>query len=116
MNVMPMKDMRVVPSEAEDYFPSSKDAPAYPYGLCISLCSDELKKLGINFDELCVDDIVHLHALAAITSKSSSERQGGEPSQRVELQIMFLSTESEDEENASPMKKASEKISKLYRK
>ncbi len=120
MKVLPLVDMRMTPSEASEgmCFPSPNDAPAYPYGLCISLCQDELDKLGIDFDDLCVGDIVHLHALAMITSKSCSERQGGEPSERVEIQITHLAGESEDEEDTEMEKamSAPKKMSKLYNK
>lgn len=108
------------PSEATDFCcPTPNDAPAYPYGLCISLCQDELDKLGIDFDDLCVGDIVHLHAMAMITSKSCSERQGGEPSERVEIQITHLAgVEDEDDENdeaEDKMTNGSKRMSKLYK-
>jgi hypothetical protein len=117
MKVLPLVDMRMTPSEAADCYPCPTDAPAYPYGLCISLCQDELEKLGISFDDLCVGDLVHLHALAMITSKSSSERQDSEPSERVEIQITHMAGESEDEEDTVEEKAMSgaKKMSKLYK-
>jgi len=119
MKVLPLVDMRMTPSEAADFCcPNPNDAPAYPYGLCISLCTDELEKLGIDFEELCVGDIVHLHALAMITSKSSSERQNDKPNQRVEIQITHMAGEEEDEEDEAEetvmSKPSSDKIKKLY--
>lgn len=119
MKVLPLTDMRMTPSEAADCFcPSPKDAPLYPYGLCISLCQDELDKLGIDYDDVCVGDIVHIHALGMITSKSCSERQDGEPSERIEIQITHLASESEDEEDKTmeSVMSSSKKISKLYKK
>lgn len=113
MKVMPMVDMRLTPKEAvELYCPTSADLPEYPYGLSIRLCSDELEKLGIDFDELCVDDMVHMHCLAVVISKCKSERQSGDDNKEISLQITHIAAEDEDEENS---KSESKITSKLYR-
>lgn len=73
--------------------------PKYPYGLCISLCEDELEKL--NLDKECyVGDMLHMHCLAEVTSVSMRDDSSSGPSCRIELQITHLSVpENEDDEN-----------------
>lgn len=85
---------------------SGKDGPAvpvYPYGLCISFSQDELDKLKIE-GGCSVGDMIHLCAMARVTSCSESEMEtaDGEKKRncRVELQITHLATENEDEESA----------------
>lgn len=116
--VTKMVDMALSPQEAmESTMPMSMtEAPRYPYGLSICLCQDELEKLGIDFDSIERGDILHLHALAKVTSTSESDTQGGE-TQRVEMQIVFLEVESEDEENdeADQVMSAKKRRSTLYK-
>ena len=90
----------------------SPSPPRYPYGLCISLCEKELEKLGIAEDELERGDMLHLHALAKVTSISTHDTEQGSGC-RVELQICYMSGEDEDEENEEEEKSVT---SKLYRK
>lgn len=112
-----MTDMALTPSEAvEQTMPMSlANTPRYPYGLCISLCQDELEKLGFAAGDMEVGDVVHLHALAKVTSVSQNETEGGMNS-RVELQLVMIEIESEDAENeaAEPMS-AKKRRSALYR-
>jgi hypothetical protein len=80
------------------------DKPKYPYGLQICLCGPEMKALDLDPSDAFVGGIVHLHALARITSISISDRAPNEWSTggkdcRIELQIEDMSVESEDEEN-----------------
>lgn len=96
--------------------PTVADAPTYPYGLCISLCNDELDKLGIDCGELVPGDILHLHCLGMVTSTSINQRQEGMPDCRVEIQITNIAAESEDDENEE--EEAAEKpnrLSKFYK-
>ncbi len=79
--------------------PTIKDAPDYPYGLRISLTEKEFKALGIDPSDAFPGGIVHLHALARITSVNVNDGENG-ASCRVELQITDLCIESEDEENS----------------
>lgn len=79
---------------------NKKLLPQYPWGLRISLTQDELKKLGIDPAACTIDGMMHLHAIARITSVSCDKRQDGEERHRVELQIEQLAVESEDKENA----------------
>lgn len=113
-----MTDMSLGSKEAQEmYFPTPADQPKYPYGLCISLCDNELEKLEIDFDDACVGDLVHLHAMAMITSKSCNETEGGGPKCRIELQITHLSGESESDEDdeAEDVMSSSKRIAKLYK-
>lgn len=79
------------------------DRPKYPYGLRICLTDKEMAKLGLDAADAFVGGIVHLHALARVTSVSINETENreGESSDnaRIELQIVALNVESEDEEN-----------------
>ena len=118
MDILPMIDMSLSPEKAQEMcLPCAADAPKYPYGLSISLCGDQLDKLGVDYNDLSVDDMVHLHAMAVITSKSKNETQSGNDPYRVELQITHLSGENEDDENdeAEDKMSSSKIISKLYK-
>jgi len=83
------------------------DAPAvpvYPYGLCLSLEDDSIEKLALGDDLPEVGEMIHLCAMAKVTSVSKNEREttDGEKKlcRRIELQITHLATENEDEEDA----------------
>lgn len=81
------------------------DVPDYPYGLRICLTHEEMKRLDLDPSEAFVGGIVHLHALARVTSVSISDSAAtqysdGGPNCRIELQIEDMCIESEDEENA----------------
>lgn len=94
------KELKSYPSVAAP----DMSVPSYPYGLCLSLGEDELDKLEIEGD-CSVGDIIHLCALARVTSCSESETEGpgGEKkrSRRIELQVTHLATENEDAENSA---------------
>jgi ribosomal protein L12E/L44/L45/RPP1/RPP2 len=100
--VPPMVDLKRTPAEKEEieegYIPTSANIPDYPFSLSISLCEDELQKLGLDVDDFEVDDLVHFHAMAVVTSVSQSSNQNGDNA-RIELQITHMSAEDEDEEN-----------------
>lgn len=107
VKVMPFVDMRLDAKEQADIMCPSP--PTYPYGLCISLCEDELDKLGLGEDDIDIGDILHMHCLAQVTSKSSVDNVSGQ-SCRIELQIKFIAAEDEDEEDDE----AEDVLSKLY--
>lgn len=100
--------------KAESVAMTAVDAvPDYPYGLCICLCQNELEKLGLEDEDVQIGDMIHLHAMATVTSISKQDSQAMGPSCRIELQITNLaSLEDEDEENTKM--NATEKMSKLY--
>jgi hypothetical protein len=77
-----------------------KDRPRFPYGLKICLTDKEMAKMGLDTSEAVVGGLIHLHAMARITSVSTNETQDGDENFRMELQIEDMCVESEDEENA----------------
>jgi hypothetical protein len=102
-----MVSMEMTENEKEEY--SKPSPPQYPYGLCISLCQDELEKLNLADDDLSIGDMLHLHSLAKVTSVSSYDSENGSH-KRVELVLAYIAAEDEDKENKeSP-------TSKLYKK
>lgn len=111
--IPPMVDLKLTEQGAEQEYPSTPDKPVYPYGLCISLCENELDKLGYSADDFMVGDMLHLHCMANVTSVSKNETQHGVHS-RIELQITHISAESEDEENEEVAPKKRDIPSKLY--
>lgn len=62
------------------------DRPDYPYGLMLSLCDAEIEKLGIDPAALSVGGVIHIEAMAKVTSVSIRDGEDG-ASSRVELQI-----------------------------
>ncbi len=101
-----MKDMELDDEAKSDLtvgYPTEagikKLEPQYPYGLSISLTNAELEKLGLKIEDCCIGGTIHGHFMAAITSVSSNQTEGGSRD-RVELQIRQMCIESEDEENA----------------
>jgi len=108
-----MTDMARDPEEIKEDMPKTIEAPSapvYPYGLCISLTEDELEKLGLDGDLPEVGMMIHLSAMAKVTSVSQNERDMGDGTKknccRVELQITHLATENEDEEDKAMRHKA----------
>lgn len=97
-----MTDMKRTPKEKEEprilgaavVAPSEPD---YPWGLRITLTSEELEKLDMEGD--CeVGDYLHMHCFAKVTSVSEDERNG-EKECTVCLTITHMEAESEDDEN-----------------
>ena len=104
---MPYEFHKMVDMELDDE--SKLDAPMpiamnskpdYPYGLRISLTNREMKKLDLDPDYAEVGGIVHLSAMARITSVSHNTNGPDGYNCCVELQIEDLAVHSEDKENA----------------
>lgn len=72
--------------------------PDFPWGLRITLTSDELDKLELDPKDAFVGGMVHGHFMARITSVSSN-CEPCEDNHRVEMQIENLAIESEDAED-----------------
>jgi len=106
MKMQGMIDMALTAEERVEIM--SPSPPRYPYGLCISLCEDELEKLGISKEEVESGDMIHFQALAKATSVTRCDTDNGETC-RAEFQIMFMSAEDEDDEGRM------DTVSKLYR-
>lgn len=94
-----MVSMRRTTEEKEEAMQPSfdpADMPDIPYGLCICLTEAELEKLGLEPD--CeVGDMVHLFAMAKVTSVSVNDAGSGAKC-RIELAITDLAVEDEDDE------------------
>jgi len=65
------------------------DDSLYPYGLQISLCDEDLQKLGISADSLTVGQILTITAQAEVTSIGIRKEQDGTES-NASLQITDL--------------------------
>ena len=77
--------------------PMSKK-PDFPCGLMICLTEKELSKMGLDPEDAEIGGLVHLFAMARVTSVSHRENDG-EKLCRVEMQIEDLGIESEDDED-----------------
>lgn len=112
------KDMPSMPMPASTSEGGPK-MPVYPYGLCISLTEEEMAKMGMQDELPAVGEMIHLAAMAKVTSVSQNERvdEAGNKTNccRVELQITHLATENEDEESAREQT-TSERRSRFYNK
>lgn len=113
-----MVDMKKTDDEkSEDSFPSPVSCQSdYPYGLCISLCEDELNKLNLTDEDVQPGDMIHLHCMATVTSISNSASTSSEPSCRVELQITHIAAEDEDDEDQASELSMRDVTNKLYNK
>lgn len=94
-------DLSYTPKELEEEKTEQKlgspPQPMYPYGTAICLCNDELEKLGLDKQELDTGDMLHLVALAKITSVTKNDTTEGQKT-RVELQITQMGVSGMDEE------------------
>lgn len=112
-----MVDLKKTPEEKQEEIslPNVNMISDYPYGLCLHIDKDTLDKLGFDLEDLGINDMIHFHAMAVVTSKSMSANQisdGG----CVELQITHMSAESEDEENEEEeAEEDKDRPSKLYK-
>jgi major coat protein len=121
-----MVDMAKTPSDVKKELktmampspaPPDVSVPSYPYGLCITITEEEIAKLGLDGDLPDVGDMIHLAAMAKVTSVSESEREdtGGGKTKccRVELQITHLAAlENESDEYEAPSRE--ERVKKRY--
>lgn len=93
-----MVNMATTPEEAKEYAkdyapPSPGDAPKYPYGLCLCLNDESMKKLGL-VEMLPVGTEVTIMAKAKVTSVRANEEVNGDKDASMDLQVtdMELST------------------------
>jgi hypothetical protein len=112
MAKMKLVSMERTEAEKKAYAEPTKAAqqgPDYPWGLCLHLGKDELKKLGLK-DLPQVGDEFHIYAVATVRSVSQSSSDTGSDSRSVELQVTEMSPLQEDEGAPAANKAAS----KLY--
>lgn len=81
---------------AEEAMPGPANVPDVPYGLCLCLTEQELEKLDLD-DECEVGDMIHLFAMARVTSISKNDTGTGTKC-RIELAVTDLAVEDEDDE------------------
>jgi hypothetical protein len=79
--------------------PSKVEQPIYPYGLCINLDEETIKKLKLDTDDCEVGSTIHICCMATVTDFGQRKMNDG-VNRRIELQITDLALENEDEENA----------------
>lgn len=97
--MMKMQDMaRTVDEMQEAASPISMNMPKYDYGLNICFNQETLDKLDLEHDDVEVGDMIHLMAMATVTSVSKSDTGNGEKC-RIELTLTHIGVESEDSED-----------------
>lgn len=94
----PMKtvSLKLSPKEKKEELAEYKPkAPEYPWGSCIRLDKDEMKKLGIDLSDAAEGATFTMAGKCKIVGYSMSKREGGEDYASVELQITDLGLEAE---------------------
>lgn len=87
-----MKSIAMTKAEAKDSelcyagTPDSDEAPKYPYGTCLDLNDDTLKKLGIT-KMPAIGEEVAITAIAKVTRLSMEEEEQGGAEMYLSLQI-----------------------------
>ena len=87
-----LTSMKRTPEDMDDVgenAPIEAMAPDYPYGLCIHLDRDELKKLGMK-DLPKVGTEMPITAIAKVTRVSQSAVEGADEEASIDLQITDL--------------------------
>lgn len=104
---MALIDMTLSKEEAkeESYLssPSDDNLPRYPWGLSLCLDDDTLKKLGVGM--MAVGTQMTLTAQVIVTGTRSSQNQGGDSEQSMDLQITAMEINS-----AAPAKSAADAL------
>ncbi len=89
---MKMASMKMSPKEVEKMTePSKMEAPEYPYGLCLHLGEEEIKKLGIGTPK--AGSKFMLHAMAEVKSVTVSDRADGQGYASMDIQIEEMALE-----------------------
>lgn len=89
-------NMLNTPAEAqEENSPSTSDAPAYPWGLCITLNDGSLEKLGVKALP-AVGTEVTIVARATVSRTSANATEGGDDYSSVDLQITDMQVDGLD--------------------
>lgn len=94
----------IADEKMESCLPCAYPKDLYPYGLCLSLCEEELEKLDLD-DSADVGDNIYMSCIARVTSVNKRETDQG-AKVRVELQITDIQVDgAEDtEEDLVPRK------------
>jgi hypothetical protein len=109
-----LTDMKMSRAEVKEYMgPADSmidNAPRYPWGLCIQLDNDSLEKLGLDLPE--VGEEMTLTATVKVTSVSSNETEGSNPSKSVSLQITDMALTGGDEADETSTGRATKALYK----
>lgn len=106
--------MKLTKKEAKESFgpvsakEDAADLPKYPYGLCIHLNGEALKKLDLDVSDYSIGDKCKIIADGEVVGVEITERQSGYEREELEVQITDLDVEWGDEE-----KKAGERLNTL---
>jgi hypothetical protein len=96
-----MINMKHSKDEAKQYTEASPmDEPQYPYGLCLSLHDDELKKLGIT-SLPAVGAEMTINAKVFVKSTSAYNTQKGESEMSMDLQITDMEISAAQEKSSA---------------
>lgn len=93
-----MVSMARTVEEIKDASNPVANTPKYSYGLTLCLDQESLDKLDLDHEDVEVGDMLHLFAMAEVTSVSKHDSGAGEQC-RVELQLTHIGLENEDEED-----------------
>jgi hypothetical protein len=89
-------NMEMSKEEAKEYAqPSVSESPKYPWGLCLTLNDDSLKKLGVT-KLPSVETVVTITAKATVSSVRENQTQGGESEASMDLQITDMQIDGID--------------------
>lgn len=96
---MKLASMKLDPKEQKKEGDIAYEKPLYPWGLCVELNDDALKKLGID-DLPDVDDEMTLTASVTVTSVSARANAEGEArSMSLQITALALSEPPDGDEN-----------------
>lgn len=92
-----LTSMKMSEKQAKEYMgvaPSAGDAPKYPYGLCLYLDTDTLKKLGMS-EPPAVGSKMTIVANVEVVSVGMSQQRDGDKETRAELQITDMAVDGD---------------------
>ncbi len=92
-----MVSMERTASEVKDAASPIMNTPKYSYGLSLCFDQETLDKLDLDHGDVEVGDLLHLFAMAEVTSVSKNDTGSGEQC-RIELQLTHIGLEDESSE------------------
>jgi len=92
-----MVSMERTPVEMAEASNPTYNIPKYSYGLSLCFDQETLDKLDLDTSDVEVGDLLHLFAMAEVTSVSKNDTGNGEKC-RVELTLTHVGLEDENNE------------------
>ena len=89
---LPKKSKKEMEGETSVPPPGGENQERYPYGLRLRFENEQFDKLDM-LSDLKVGDKVTIHAMATVTERRESERQGKEKDRSCEIQIENIGIE-----------------------